>query len=92
MGLKVHLFQLANDLFQAVGKNLSQLVLVLKSLKDGAEGRAKSINLSENGDMIYVGPGGPLWKSWRTWHRREKMNIRYLKYHKPRAVKTELYL
>lgn len=55
VGLKVHLFQLANDLFWAVGKYLSQLVLVLKSLRDGAEGSAKSINLSENGDMIYAG-------------------------------------
>lgn len=53
--LKVHLFQLANDLFWAVGKYLSQLVLVLKSLRDGAEGSAKSISLSENGDMIYAG-------------------------------------
>lgn len=53
-GLKVHLFQLANDLFQAVGKYLSQLVLVLKILRDGAEGSAKSINLSENGDMKYA--------------------------------------
>lgn len=55
VGLKVHIFQLANDLFWAVGKYLSQLVLVLKSLRDGAEGSAKSINLSENGDMIYAG-------------------------------------
>ena len=28
---------------------------MLKSLRDGAEGSAKSINLSENGDMIYAG-------------------------------------
>lgn len=56
-GLKVHLFQLANDLFRAIGKYLSQLVLVLKSLRDGAEGSAKSINLSGNGDMIYAGRG-----------------------------------
>ena len=55
VGLKVHLLQLANDLFWAVGKYLSQLVLVLKSLRDGAEGSAKSINLSEKGDMIYAG-------------------------------------
>lgn len=57
VGLKVHLFQLANDLFWAIGKYLSQLVLVLKSLRDGAEGSAKSINLSGNGDMIYAGRG-----------------------------------
>jgi len=60
VGLKVHLFQLANDLFRAVGKYLSQLVLVLKSLRDCAEGSAKSINLSENGDMIYVGRAATL--------------------------------
>lgn len=45
--------------FEQLGKYLSQLVLVLKSLRDGAEGAAgekkKSINLSEDGDMIYAG-------------------------------------
>ena len=64
---------------------------MLKSLRDGAEGSAKSINLSENGDMIYAGLAKPLGESRRTWHRHEKMNIRYLKYHKLCTVKTKLY-
>lgn len=41
--------------FKQLEKNLSQLVLVLKILRDGAEGSAKSIKLSENGDMMYAG-------------------------------------
>lgn len=65
VGLKVHLFQLANDLFWAIGKYLSQLVLVLKSLRDGAEGSAKSINLSGNGDMIYAGEQEDLAQAWK---------------------------
>lgn len=90
VGLKVHLFQLANDLFWAVGKYLSQLVLVLKSLRDGAEGSVKSINLSENGDMIYAG--------WAATPQEQedlaqpwKDEYTLLKYHKLCTVKTKLY-